>query len=49
MPVEDSDVGFREQWAMALFGQAFLERLYIILDFATLQVGLAPLNKELFV
>jgi hypothetical protein len=40
---------FESNGPMALFGAAFLERLYIILDFANLQVGLAPLRTELFV
>ncbi|THC91606.1 hypothetical protein EYZ11_008928 [Aspergillus tanneri] len=40
---------FNKNGPMALFGQTFLERLYVVLDFATLQVGLAPLREELLV
>ncbi|RHZ63435.1 uncharacterized protein CDV56_106396 [Aspergillus thermomutatus] len=40
---------FESNGPMALFGQAFLGRLYIVLDFARLQVGLTPLREELFV
>lgn len=38
---------FYSNGPMALFGQTFFETLYVILDFESLQVGLAPLKKSL--
>lgn len=38
---------FYSNGPMALFGQTFLETLYVILDFESLQVGLAPLKQGL--
>ena len=50
----DPDQDFAMVWdfdsngPMGLFGKAFLDRLYVVLDFETLKVGLAPLRENLF-
>lgn len=38
---------FPSNGPMALFGQTFFETLYVILDFGSLQLGLAPLKQRL--